>query len=522
MVFPVDEKEWNDNVDFLFQTVNYARLHSDPEFLRFGDRRLLYTRNEVHLPGTKVSLPVLKEAVTRLYPSEKTLDKQLLDVFIADCKRKGEVPVIITDQKLPYLELYPWGTIMLELTEGCEKKIDSDAEKGVRQAIKKNVEVIELKSASEWREFLEIGEHLRKRKNLRTPFATAEFFRRCFEEQGFVRLMGAYVGCELVAGGLFFASKKYIRYARGATSYKEYYDFFPTHLILWKMIEWGKRNGCKYFDLGGYHIGAKKGSDLWKINLFKKQWGELVLRRRYVGAFLLNEKLWRLLGGVYKQAEYALNLGVFRTKSKKEFKKCLEKMAEKKVKLEKVKHEVSELLGVSEEHVQSRAAQLYYIWRHVKSSDKKNVRFSLKRIDSSMMEKNHTRIVEQTSKNLKTQDKYLTKTLLRFTREILLALLRQNLADLKRCGDLDIRINSLVDSIEEYDKSLRMIEKLEMRVHSHDREQQQNIINEIRKSARAMNKDRCIEKRNRHLDKLLNVLHENNLYLMIDQQVHLP
>ena len=286
---------------------------------------------------------------------------------------------------------------MLELDEDYEDKIDWNAKKGVKQSINKNVEVVELTTENEWKEFLEIGENLVKRKNLRTPFMTSDYFHKCFEEQGFVKLLGAYVERKLVAGGMFYAAKKYIRYIRGAT-YEGYYDYFPTHLILWKMIEWGKRNGYRYFDLGGYHIGAKTGSDLYKLNLFKKQWGDLFLRRRYVGAFLLSDKSWRLFAGMYRNIQYALSLDIFKTKDKREFKKCLEKIAEEKARLERIKHEASELLGVREEYIQSRAIQLYCMWKKIKGPNKESVGLSLNKIDLSKLEKNHTKIVEQTSK----------------------------------------------------------------------------------------------------------------------------
>jgi lipid II:glycine glycyltransferase (peptidoglycan interpeptide bridge formation enzyme) len=53
----------------------------------------------------------------------------------------------------------------------------------------------------------------------------------------------------------------------------EYLKFQPNNLLYWNFIKYGKNQGFKIFDLGGYQLKAPKGSKLYEINRFKERWG---------------------------------------------------------------------------------------------------------------------------------------------------------------------------------------------------------------------------------------------------------
>jgi lipid II:glycine glycyltransferase (peptidoglycan interpeptide bridge formation enzyme) len=53
----------------------------------------------------------------------------------------------------------------------------------------------------------------------------------------------------------------------------DYQKYQPNNLLYWHCIIWGKKNGYKIFDLGGFQLGAKPGEKLCNINRFKERWG---------------------------------------------------------------------------------------------------------------------------------------------------------------------------------------------------------------------------------------------------------
>lgn len=42
------------------------------------------------------------------------------------------------------------------------------------------------------------------------------------------------------------------------------------HPLIWEAMRWAKRNGCTWFDLGGYSLMARPGDNLWGVNQFKR------------------------------------------------------------------------------------------------------------------------------------------------------------------------------------------------------------------------------------------------------------
>jgi lipid II:glycine glycyltransferase (peptidoglycan interpeptide bridge formation enzyme) len=103
---------------------------------------------------------------------------------------------------------------------------------------------------------------------------------------------------EVVAADIVFTFKDTIYYAYGASKL-EYKEVMAPTLLLWEIIKWGKRQGCKKFDLWGAEEG--KG-----FSRFKEQFGgelvetvgayDLPINKLLYPGFRISEEIrWKIL-----------------------------------------------------------------------------------------------------------------------------------------------------------------------------------------------------------------------------------
>lgn len=87
---------------------------------------------------------------------------------------------------------------------------------------------------------------------------------------GYLKLALAYYEGQPVAGALCFLFGDKAWYTYGASS-NAHRNVMPNHLVQWRMIQWAKASGCKWYDLRG--VSPKKGegdAHLEGLNRFKE------------------------------------------------------------------------------------------------------------------------------------------------------------------------------------------------------------------------------------------------------------
>ena len=164
-------------------------------------------------------------------------------------------------------------TIIIDLNKDINElwnALDKKARWGVNKAKKEGLSVREIDKDEEGHEFYKMYRETCKRGGI-LPFS----MEKLKESKLFI--------CEkdkmIIAGAAIKEKQedKKIELFINASLY-EYLQFQPNNLLYWNFIEYGKNNGFKIFDLGGYQLKAPKGSKLYEINKFKERWGGQIIK----------------------------------------------------------------------------------------------------------------------------------------------------------------------------------------------------------------------------------------------------
>ena len=121
------------------------------------------------------------------------------------------------------------------------------------------------------------------------------------------KLLVVKYGRQVVAGGIILLDKNN-KYAilDIATASDKGFELQAMPFLYWKLMLIAKEQGLRYFDLGGYDVGAKKGDKLYNINKFKERFGGRVVEqpihathgryvsmRKVLGAFKFMKQWYR-------------------------------------------------------------------------------------------------------------------------------------------------------------------------------------------------------------------------------------
>jgi hypothetical protein len=151
------------------------------------------------------------------------------------------------------------GVVMLDLTRGPEalfRDFSENRRTNIRKAMKSGLEVSQTTDAEDLRAFYAIYSGWCARKHIETqPFPVMEAaFRLTGNRRLFVaRHRGqiiAAVTLRLEPGGI-------LEYAANC-SLEPYQRLKPNDLLHWRIIEWGAREGCRLYSLGGAHLFLRK------------------------------------------------------------------------------------------------------------------------------------------------------------------------------------------------------------------------------------------------------------------------
>ena len=163
-------------------------------------------------------------------------------------------------------------TILIDLKKPEKKlfeNLDKDARWGVNRAKRENLKVKKTKDEKDLEQFYEIYKETCKWGGI---------FPKPLDE---IKKETIFFICKkdekIIAGAAVKKRKNTIELFLNA-SLHEYQKFQPNNLLYWNMLIWARRNRYKYFDLGGYQLGTKKGDKLYNINRFKERWGGKVTK----------------------------------------------------------------------------------------------------------------------------------------------------------------------------------------------------------------------------------------------------
>ncbi len=143
----------------------------------------------------------------------------------------------------------------LEIYVSLEGQIDAIKkryENGTKYNIKKAWKFVEVRDTTDFEGFWNILENNLQAKHGRAPVHTIEDFRRLLNNVGeeSIKLFGGYVNGQLVCGCVVFICGKHALHAQYIGQNNEFQEFRPINAVLDYIIEWGNKNGYKYFNLG--------------------------------------------------------------------------------------------------------------------------------------------------------------------------------------------------------------------------------------------------------------------------------
>src|ERR1035437_5500861 len=161
---------------------------------------------------------------------------------------------------------------LLDNENSVKKRISSSKLQQIKKSVKAGAQIVESKDESEISEFYKLLSELYKTK-VKTPLPRMDYFLN-FSKYN----MGAYLLIKFqdkIIGGLMggvYNEVVYAIYSCGEDG--KYKDIYPSVLANWAGLEYGLKNGLKYFDF----LGAGQPNKEYGVREFKSQFGGEVVR----------------------------------------------------------------------------------------------------------------------------------------------------------------------------------------------------------------------------------------------------
>jgi lipid II:glycine glycyltransferase (peptidoglycan interpeptide bridge formation enzyme) len=191
-------------------------------------------------------------------------------------------------------------TFQLDITKSEEELLKNMQQKtryNLRLAEKKGVEIIEDNSETGFDEYWKLMEETTKRQGF---FAHGKNYHRkmwqTMTESGMGHLFKAIYEGETLTTWMVFILNDTIYYPYGASS-SEHREVMASNLMMWEVIRYGKKNGCKLFDMWGSLGPDPDVHDSWfGFHKFKMGYGaELV---EFLGTYdlVISPTLYKIYG----------------------------------------------------------------------------------------------------------------------------------------------------------------------------------------------------------------------------------
>ncbi len=232
-----------------------------------------------NIPGTK------KETCKWIYGpiiSDNKFKEEIYDnlqkyLIKKNCRISGSVHPLSQQQKIgnSKIEKKTWGTFLIDLSKSKAILWDNlekhSARKNVERSKRKKIVIKEMTE----RDLIDYHRLLNETKqqqdvNISLDEVINEW--NILKPTGFSGFL-SYFENEPIAGLIFSSFNNYINEWGVARTEKDTkMKLYSQDHIKWKIIEWGNKNGCKYYDLSG--VNPSPNTDKEKsIFRYKKKWG---------------------------------------------------------------------------------------------------------------------------------------------------------------------------------------------------------------------------------------------------------
>jgi serine/alanine adding enzyme len=175
----------------------------------------------------------------------------------------------------------------LDNEESVKKRINRSKIQQIKKSLNAGAEIFESKDESEISEFYKLLSDLYKKK-VKTPLPRLDYFLNLSKYDIGIFLMIKFQN--KIIGGLIVGLYNEVIYAIYSCGEDGIYkDIYPSVLANWGGLEYGLKNGFKYFDF----LGAGKPNEDYGVREFKSKFGgELVNFGRYI--LVLNKALFTI------------------------------------------------------------------------------------------------------------------------------------------------------------------------------------------------------------------------------------
>jgi len=230
----------------IFQNDEYASLYA---------KHRKYTVTKI-LENTcfLMKIPIVGIVKAKVYYNSGNVNE-----FIDECYRLSK------EKKIPHIEIhtsiadkafsqFPYeriGTYVIDLNEDIEilwANLNRSAKKKIRQAKKKNVTIEISDIENDFSDWWDI--YINTVNRIKFISESLPFPKELFENKKLSRLFVAKIDDKIVSGWFILLFENGI-ISKLSASNREYSRYRSEDLLVWKLIEWAKKQGYSYFDMGG-------------------------------------------------------------------------------------------------------------------------------------------------------------------------------------------------------------------------------------------------------------------------------
>lgn len=223
---------------------------------------------------------------------EKLKDEKVIMVKLEPNELMENGKLIIDNLKREFglvngKSLFTRWSFWLELDRTEEKLLAGMKQKtryNTRLAEKKGVKIIEDNSQEAFEEYWKLTEETTKRQGFYAH--TKKYHQLMFDSlcsAGLAHLFRAEHEGKTLATWIVFILNGVMYYPYGAST-RDDRNIFASNLMMWEVIKFGKRNGCKLFDMWGSPGPDPKLSDPWSgFHRFKEGYGAKLVE--FVGTY---------------------------------------------------------------------------------------------------------------------------------------------------------------------------------------------------------------------------------------------
>jgi lipid II:glycine glycyltransferase (peptidoglycan interpeptide bridge formation enzyme) len=186
-------------------------------------------------------------------------------VAFRDCKNKID---------MPGFDCKEHATFVIDLTQDLDEIWNNMGKSSCRYEVRRaEREGIKILIDQRFEEFVKIDKLFRKTKKLQQANITAQFIKK------YGLLFVSELGGEIMGGQFYLKDKNNMRLLLAPSKRLNVDDKkslligMGNRLMIWEAIKYGKANGIKEFDFGGYSSGGTGGTILDEPNLFKQSFG---------------------------------------------------------------------------------------------------------------------------------------------------------------------------------------------------------------------------------------------------------